>query len=52
MKKWALVIWVEDGVKPAGDIVTDPAVVAGAEYGCQFTDFDTPNGLTLPAACP
>ncbi|MEM9654087.1 MAG: hypothetical protein AAGA65_18480 [Actinomycetota bacterium] len=33
-----LINWVETGVKPAGDIVTDPAVVASADYGCQFTD--------------
>lgn len=33
-----LVNWVETGVRPAGDIVTDPAVVASEDYGCQFTD--------------
>lgn len=33
-----LVGWVNGGVKPAGDVVSDPAVVAGANYGCQFSD--------------
>jgi hypothetical protein len=32
-----LVNWVEHGVKPAGDNVTDPAVVAAPKYGCTFT---------------
>ncbi len=32
-----LVAWVENGVRPAGDIVLNPAVVASANYGCQFT---------------
>jgi pimeloyl-ACP methyl ester carboxylesterase len=35
-----LVDWVETGVKPEGDVVDDPAVVAGADYGCRFTDPD------------
>jgi pimeloyl-ACP methyl ester carboxylesterase len=47
-----LISWVEDGLKPAGDVVTDPAVVAGADYGCQFTDFATPDGHLLPVPCP
>lgn len=47
-----LVTWVEDGLKPAGDVVLDPAVVAGADYGCQFTDFATPGGHLLPTPCP
>lgn len=47
-----LVTWVETGIKPAGDDVSDPLVVAGADYGCQFTDFDTPGGHLLPAPCP
>jgi len=33
-----LVSWVHGGAKPAGDTVSDPAVVAGDNYGCQFTD--------------
>ncbi|WP_222192630.1 alpha/beta hydrolase [Modestobacter italicus] len=32
-----LVTWVEEGVKPAGDDVLDPAVVADRRYGCRFT---------------
>lgn len=32
-----LVNWVENGVKPAGDNILDPAVVAGPTFGCQFT---------------
>jgi hypothetical protein len=32
-----LVAWVERGVKPAGDNVLDPAVVADPRYGCAFT---------------
>ena len=47
-----LVTWAEDGIKPAGDIVSDPMVVAGADFGCQFTDFATPGGHLLPAPCP
>lgn len=29
--------WVNDGTKPAGDEVLDAAVVADANYGCNFT---------------
>ncbi len=47
-----LVSWVESGVRPAGDVVHDPAVVAAPDYGCQFTDFATPNGHILPQPCP
>jgi hypothetical protein len=32
-----LVRWVEQGVRPAGDDVLTPAVVADPAYGCQFT---------------
>ena len=32
-----LVRWVEDGVRPAGDDVLDPATVADRRYGCRFT---------------
>jgi len=41
-----LVNWVENGVKPAGDDVGNPAVVAGPNFGCAFTNgahlFGTP----------
>lgn len=33
-----LVGWAKGGAKPAGDVVTDPAVVARQTYGCTFTD--------------
>ena len=33
-----LVKWVEAGVKPTGDDVITPAVVAQPNYGCAFTD--------------
>jgi hypothetical protein len=51
-----LVRWVRDGVRPAGDVVTNPAAVADPNYGCRFTDpaaraagFGT---RLLFAACP
>ncbi len=47
-----LVDWVDTGVKPAGDDVTDPAAVAAPDFGCAFTDFATPGGHILPAPCP
>ncbi len=47
-----LVTWVETGLRPEGDVVLDPAVVAASDYGCRFTDFATPNGHVLPAPCP
>ena len=37
-----LVGWVEGGVKPAGDVILDPAAVAAPDYGCAFTDFSDP----------
>ncbi len=46
-----LVNWVENGVKPEGDIVNDPAVVAGADYGCKFTD-PTPGAHPFGTPCP
>jgi hypothetical protein len=47
-----LVAWVEDGIKPEGDDVGNPAAVADPEFGCKFTDFDTPGGHILPTPCP
>ena len=32
-----LVKWVEQGIKPEGDNVLDPAVVADPKFGCKFT---------------
>lgn len=34
----AMVKWEQQGVKPAGDDVLSPAVVADPNYGCKFTD--------------
>lgn len=55
----ALVGWVDAGVKPAGDNVLDPAVVADPNYGCTFTDKVSPRfwdgtglGFLRPPACP
>src|SRR5262245_4232317 len=44
----ALVNWVTNGVKPTGDDVLTPAVVAGPNYGCTFT---RPGHVGYPA-CP
>jgi pimeloyl-ACP methyl ester carboxylesterase len=59
----AMVRWQQQGVKPAGDVVLNPAIVAASSYGCAFTDNtltqdDTPVVRTLrgkiaeTAACP
>lgn len=44
----AMVTWETQGVKPAGDDVLTPAVVADPNYGCTFTTADRAG---LPA-CP
>jgi hypothetical protein len=45
-----LVTWVEDGVKPAGDDILDPANVAAPLFGCGFSRGTT---ATRPfAPCP
>jgi pimeloyl-ACP methyl ester carboxylesterase len=46
-----LVNWVENGVKPAGDDVLDPAIVAHPDYGCNFTNPDRNGFIEIPA-CP
>ena len=43
-----LVNWVENGVKPAGDDILTPSVVAATTFGCQFTLVTR----TYAAACP
>ena len=44
-----LVVWVEDGVRPAGDDVFD---TSAADYGCQFAmPYRNPFGLGIPV-CP
>lgn len=45
-----LVTQVETGVKPAGDDVLTPAVVAAATYGCRFTS--TANRGSQPSLFP
>jgi hypothetical protein len=35
-----LVNWTENGVKPTGDDILDPASVADPNFGCQFTSED------------
>ncbi len=48
-----LVAWVELGIEPAGDDVSDPAAVAAPDFGCQFTDFSGALGSHLLATpCP
>ncbi|WP_206668532.1 alpha/beta hydrolase [Pseudomonas saliphila] len=54
MNDW--LIWVNDGPKPAGDEVLDPAELADPNYGCTFTrEFPSELNITsrdgLPA-CP
>jgi hypothetical protein len=44
-----LVRWVEQGVRPAGDDVLTPAVVADPAYGCRFT---TASRGVDPFDCP
>lgn len=46
-----LVTWVEQGVKPAGDDILNPAAVADPAFGCQFTTGFNPLRLGLPP-CP
>jgi hypothetical protein len=46
-----LVAWVEDGTKPEGDAVGDPAAVAAPDFGCRFTD-PTPGAHLLATPCP
>lgn len=45
-----LVNWVDNGVKPAGDNVVDPAAIADPSYGCAFTrpDAAAPPRLEVP----
>jgi Prolyl oligopeptidase family len=54
-----LVKWVDGGLKPAGDNVLDPAVVASPTYGCTYTDKTSPRlwdnpqlAFLKPPACP
>ena len=44
----AMVEWEQNGVKPSGDVVLDPAVVSDPNYGCTYTSEDRPG---LPV-CP
>lgn len=49
-----LVRWERGGARPAGDVVSDPAVVADPAYGCRFTDPAARNTGSRPLypACP
>ena len=48
-----LVAWVNTGVKPEGDDVSDPVAVASPDFGCAFTDFSGIAGShVLPEPCP
>ena len=46
-----LVNWVENGVKPAGDDILNPAAVADPAFGCAFTEGFSPFRGFLPP-CP
>lgn len=46
-----LVNWVEKGIKPAGDNVLDPSVVADSKFGCQFTPVRHSSYDPFPWAC-
>jgi len=46
-----LVKWVEQGIKPLGDNVLNPLVVADPKYGCEFTPVRHPASDPLPWAC-
>jgi pimeloyl-ACP methyl ester carboxylesterase len=46
-----LVKWVEQGIKPSGDDVLDPDIVADPKYGCQFTPVRHTSSDPLPWAC-
>ena len=46
-----LVAWVQEGTRPAGDVVLDPETVAAPDYGCRFTDFATPGGHEYATPC-
>jgi len=46
-----LISWAETGVRPAGDVVLDPAAVAADDYGCTFTRYDD-GGHVLATPCP
>ena len=54
-----LTMWVESGIKPAGDAVLDPAAVASPTFGCTYTDkaaprvWDSPGWVfPKPVTCP
>jgi hypothetical protein len=43
-----LVNWVEHGIKPAGDDILTPAVVAAPHFGCTFTLVQRPYAPCSP----
>jgi pimeloyl-ACP methyl ester carboxylesterase len=44
-----LTTWVEHGVRPEGDDILDPKVVAAPNFGCRFTEGTSPTRTGLPA---
>jgi hypothetical protein len=46
-----LTTWVEAGVTPVGDDVTNPVAVAAVDFGCAFTN-DPTNQHLFAAPCP
>ncbi|MDH3303229.1 MAG: phthalyl amidase [Acidimicrobiia bacterium] len=43
-----LIDWAQTGVRPDGDMVLDPAVVADPNYGCNYTRGGHPFGTPCP----
>lgn len=52
----AMLIWEQDGIKPAGDDLMNASTVADSEFGCQFTVNGVPQTATRalmpPCASP
>ena len=49
----AMLQWEQEGVKPAGDDMLDPALMADDDFGCTFTENGFPQEVTraLMPAC-
>lgn len=48
----AMIQWEKNGIKPAGDDLMNPAVVASDTFGCQFTRDGVPQTATRAAIAP
>lgn len=50
----AMLRWEQNGTKPAGDDLLDPALMADANFGCTYTENGPPQTTTraLMPACP